>query len=416
MPASSKGPREPVVPGGEAKPFADVQRQRPSQPVGSASAAATGDPGAEDDQDPDLRAVDRRNPLVRQVAATYVGHPRFVDILKCIRETIDELHDCDEEPTCLHVGGPSGVGKSTLLRQLKADYPRVPDGVAISHPLLGSLVLDHSPVVFVRMPTVPTIISLGQGILKQLGDPLWFRGGKASVEARVDILLKRCGAKALIIDEAQRLADRGGVVRSFDVVDWLRDRAADTGVILILVGLGRMVEVIAQDGQFDRRYDAGLRLPAYRWPDRSQGDAAEGDDFHSILLTIKELVPWLFGQGLDVDHEDDAEATRAALRFHYASRGLMGHLMHLLKHMAQKASKMPEEKRRVDLATAHAAFEKGFDYLRKGMSNPFTPDWNPMPPPPVEDDRAMSAPARNRRKSTTQGQRKRRAIDALSKR
>ena len=370
----------------------------------------------EDDQDAELRHVNKDNRLVREVAGIYVPHPAFVSVLDRVKETIDELHGCSHEPPCLHIGGPSGVGKSTLLRKLQTDYPRIQDGIKITHPLLGQLVLDHAPVVFIRMPTAPTMISVGQRILEALGYPMGFRGGKASVEGRVDMLLKRCGTRALIIDEAQRLADRGGVVRSFDVVDWLRDRAADTGVVLVLVGLGRMVEVIAQDEQFERRYDAGLRMQAYPWVKVPRDEVPDDSHFHSILLTFKELVPWLFGPDIDVDHTDDEVAWRAVLRFHYASRGLIGHLMHLLKHCAQIASRKTDAELRVDLSVVHEAFERGFDYRRKGMVNPFTPDWDPVEPPAVLDDRIMSAPARKRRFKTTQGQRRRRAIDALSKR
>lgn len=358
----------------------------------------------------------KRDPIVRSMAALYIEHPRFLATLRKIQEVVDTLYDVDEEPFCEHIGGPSGVGKSTLIRKLKDSYPHVREAASVEHPLLGRLLVDEIPVLFVKMPTQPTVISLGQAMLKSLGDPNSWRGGRGSVETRVDLLLDRCKVRAIVIDEAQRLADRNGTVTAFDVIDWLRDRACENNVILVLVGLGRMIELIIQDQQFARRYNNEIRLEPYIWQLNDGTDVKQDqEDFHGILLSVKKLSPVGIADDIDVDAKDDDIAILAVRRFHYASQGLLGNLFHLLKHAAHLVSKQEQANPTISLATLHAAFERGFNYKRKGMTNPFVPEWVPTNPPPPGDDREAINPNRRMRKSTRRT-RKERVIRALRKR
>jgi hypothetical protein len=154
--------------------------------------------------------VDLTNPLVQEMSSIYIAHPRFIDKLEGVRRVIDTLHRVDEEPFCLQIGGPSGVGKSTLIRKLKEIYPRRPNAVALEHPLFGKLVLDNVPVVFAKMPTQPTVISLGQAMLKALGDPNYWRGGRSSVETRVDM-----GASVVARSDTSPILELGEHVLDF---------------------------------------------------------------------------------------------------------------------------------------------------------------------------------------------------------
>lgn len=393
--------------------------RRPIRAKGNSPTPAH-EPSEDSDADDDghLDRCDNRNPLVVAIASIYVEHPRFAKILARIRMTVDTLHGCDAEPPCLCVGGPSGVGKTTLLRKLQAAYPKTTDGVRVDHPLLGKLVFDHVPVLIVRISSSPSVTSLGRAILKAFGDPNHYRGDKDSIATRIELLIKGCGTKAIVIDEAQRIADRSGTQIAFEIIDWLRDRSADTGAILILVGLGRMLEVIAQDEQFERRYDAEIRLLPYRWKDSKEQDLTEDqEDFCGIMAAVAKLSPAKFAVDVDVDHADDAIATLANRRLHYASRGLFGHLSHLLKHAVQIVSENRDTHPEISLAVLHAAFETGFNYRRKGMENPFAEGWSPKLPPPVEDDKLFKSPAARRRaKKLTQRERREQVVSALSKR
>jgi hypothetical protein len=359
--------------------------------------------------------------LVARVSSIYVPHTRFVDTLAKIRTAIDTLHDVDDEPPCLYVTGPSRVGKSTLLRKLVADYPKRRDGIVVSHKLLGKLTADHRPLVIVKMPSSPTVISLAQAMLKALGDPNWWRGASRSLlEARVDLLLDLCRVKAVVCDEAQRIVDRSGTVVSFDIVDWLRDRSANNGIILVLVGLGRLAAAFMQDDQFDQRYDAEIRMLPYRWKDEAGKDLVEEiEELRAILISIKQVMPLVFDPEVDVDNRDEFAAMLALRRFYYAGSGLLGRVLKLFKHAARHIVANPEAHGAITLALLFDAFETGFDYRKVGMVNPFAPDWQAcLPPPLVDDTLLLPKPKRRRRPGSTptKAERLRRARDALTKR
>jgi len=112
--------------------------------------------------------------LYARMAAIFVPHPRFVELLDDIKATI-ALHGASDELPCLHVSGPSGVGKTTLVKKLMASYPVERDARRISDPPFENVTADHIPVLRIEMPPQPTVVSIAQEMLKAFGDPNWFK-------------------------------------------------------------------------------------------------------------------------------------------------------------------------------------------------------------------------------------------------
>lgn len=356
--------------------------------------------------------------LYGRMTKIFVPHPKFQEVFEEVRAAI-ELHgdgDDDELP-CLHIGGPPGAGKTTLLKKLAREYPVRADARRIPQPGMADAVADAVPVLLVEVPPQPTVISVAQAMLKKLGDPFWNKGGRSNLEDRVDLLLDRCGTRAVVFDEGQRAIDRTGTVVKADLADWFKKRHAQANVVLVFVGLGRLDYLFKRDDQIKRRWDAPLRLPPYGWLNADGSDNIEDQEvFIGIVAAFARLSPLPFSPDLDVEQEDEAAALRAAMRFYYASQGLVGLLKKLMKHAMRIAMRAPARHTRIGLGLLREAFEKGFRYKDEGMVNPFGPDWDGQAPPPVQDDTLLLEVPKRRRRRATASERRRELVEALTKR
>ncbi len=153
--------------------------------------------------------------------------------------------------------GPSGVGKTTLIRQLEhragvvrePAFPGFAGGPRHPHPF--------APVPLLLLETRPpdgatfNRAEYYQVALKQLGeypyDPSWEqkkgRGKDAkfndSAELRqiYEAALQRRGVRTIILDEAQHLLKLASGVKMIDQLDWLKSMTNTTGVLYIKYNL-----------------------------------------------------------------------------------------------------------------------------------------------------------------------------------
>lgn len=333
----------------------------------------------------------------------FVPHPRFDAAFEAVEEVMSYV-GVEDEPPNLPITGPTGIGKTTLIRRLRAKHPVVPNGRRVETPGCPDAIADDVPLLAFEFPSQPTVISVGRCMLKQLGDPRWRRGDRDDITDRVDTLIRACGVRVALGDEAQRMVDRNGEVRRDDLADWFKERHASTGIALVFVGLGRLRHLIEKDDQIERRWDAEIRLDPYRWLD-PEGDPAIDDqaDFIGVVLALQNASPVPFADDLRLDHEKDAVVDSRALRFYYASWGVIGYVVKLVKAALRIVIGSPASFPVIDLALLEKAYVTAFRVKQKGLENPFALGWQPFNrigkpnlPPPLKDDSVLLTTKRRR--------------------
>lgn len=310
-----------------------------------------------------------------RIDAIFINHPKFAGVIAEVRDLIDLPHT--RTAPCVHVSGPSGVGKSTLKERIQMEYPPEPDGAEVQ--LLGGvrMVADRHRILVVRMPSSPTVKGLAREILKAYGDELWNQGDEYTLGDRVDRYIAASRTRAILIDEAQRAVERSGTVVSDKLIDWIKSRHETNSVSFVLLGLGSLRHLFEADRQIERRWDAEIRLEPYRWyqPDGAP-DLSGQDDFVALLATFRDLTP--------IPFEFDVESDEVAFRFFYLSRGLVDGVKKVLLKSARLMKR--NGKRAIDVALLKEAAEGAFRLEANGMQNPFAEDFIATAPPPLEDD------------------------------
>jgi hypothetical protein len=327
----------------------------------------------------------------RAIDAIFINHPRFAWALDEMRDLV-ELKPTLTAP-CIHVSGPSGVGKSTLQKRVCMEYPAEPGGACVK--LLGglSLVADRHRLVALKMPPEPTVKALAREILKAYGDELWGRGDEYTLGDRVDRFIAASQTNAVLIDEAQRAIERTGTVVSEKLIDWIKARHEANSVGFIFLGLGRLRHLFEADRQIERRWDAEIRLEPYPWfaPDGSD-DVENQANFIGLLAKFRDLSPVPFAVDVENDH--------VAYRFYYLSRGLVDGVKKLLLRAVRLMAR--HDARAFDFPLLEAAAAAAFRLEQNGMQNPFSKGFRMEPPPPLEDDYLIShrasRPTRSKRK------------------
>ena len=216
------------------------------------------------------------------------------------------------------VYGPSGVGKTTMIRQIAkrlngmSHHPSTSDTRGRNKgqlPPLPLLLLETRPdhaTTFNRADYYRTS-------LKLLGEPFyerrvlidvdteqaWAKKGRSRTKASqfnespelrlaLEKALARREVRAIILDEAQHLMKVGsgrGAGKLLDQLDWLKSMTNVTGVLHILIGTYELLNFQNLSGQASRR---GLEVHFPRYLFQHEQDRL---DFQGVLLALLKQVP-----------------------------------------------------------------------------------------------------------------------------
>jgi hypothetical protein len=187
------------------------------------------------------------------------------------------------------VYGPSGVGKSTMMRQIAQ---------RLNTAARGATAADAA--TFHRADYYRTALkTLGEPFFERRvmvdidAEPTWEKkGGKTtrfqdSTELRhaLEDALRRHSVRAVVLDEAQHLMHVGTGARLLDQLDWIKSMTNVTEVLHILLGTYDLLAFRNLSGQASRR---SLDIHFARYQFQQEQDCR---DFQGVLLALLQQVP-----------------------------------------------------------------------------------------------------------------------------
>lgn len=181
------------------------------------------------------------------VRSNIVDHPDFV----AAKAAITEVHRWQREfheATGLALIGPSGGGKSTVLRTYQTLYP-----VKEEH------IIRVIPVLYVEVPSSPTVKSLAESILMAMGALIPSGSTGARLTEIIVTLVKKCGVEIIMLDEFHHFV-QASRSRLVEVSDWLKGLLNRLDVSVILCGLPSLLRVLDVNQQLRRRFSRVVRL------------------------------------------------------------------------------------------------------------------------------------------------------------
>jgi hypothetical protein len=304
---------------------------------------------------PDNFAENAKVPLIR--------YPRF-------KELHDEIRLCQRmtaiagEPQCMALEGVPGAGKTTLVVDYTALFPRLEtdEGTTI-------------PVFYIETPSPVTVKGMACHMLRVLGDPAADKGTLPAMNARLIGLIKDCGVKLVILDDFHHLIDSETNHILSAVSDWLKVLIKETKAPFLVVGIEGKVEMILEaNSQLSRLFAARQTLQPFTWEPLQ-------------TATIEEFATFIeYVEQAKMPLAKAMPRTELLYRIYYVTEGVAANIMNLMNLSAVLAEERGQGEIGPD--TLSLAFKKRLARHIKGKVNPFEVDWNvrfipPAPKPQV---------------------------------
>jgi Bacterial TniB protein len=270
-------------------------------------------------------------------------------------DRIEYFLDCAPmpEPEILAVLGPPGSGKSRLL-----------ETVSLNHRSVRTTAGKDVPIIRVSVPSKPTIKGLGDLILKEIDPDDTRRYTENEMTRRIQVLMRECGTKMLMLDEFQHFFDRTSKKVWHHVTDWLKVLIDAVGCVLVISGLPDCTTVIKQCPQFRRRCRQKIVLPQFTWLDEGQQS-----QFKAVLTCFWQAM---------VDNKlpiPDLREEEWAFRIFCASGGLIGYLKKFLTEIVIQAGLRKNMQLQLnDFGNAYKRFAITFEDLSVAGFDPFQVD------------------------------------------
>jgi DNA transposition AAA+ family ATPase len=243
--------------------------------------------------------------------------------------------------------GPSGVGKSTMVRAYLDSFPRVHETER-----------THIPVLLVSVPSSPTSRSLASAILEALGYKKAHRGTAPEMTARIHELFMRCEVEMVLLDEFQHLFYAPTLNAFRDVTDWLKNFLEATKVGMVACGLPAAEAVVNSNEQLARRFSARIRVAPFAFV-----QVEDSKEFRGVLKTLGTYLP--------IPPETPLHESNLARRIHVGSYGLIDYVIKILEGAVSVAASAGLDS--LDLETFAAGFRNRVWRDVPERLNPFHP-------------------------------------------
>lgn len=254
----------------------------------------------------------------------------------------------EPEPRCVLFTGPSGSGKSFILKKFAFDTP--PTG---KHRSL------RRHVIYVAMPPKSrSLITLAKYMLKALEVPDWdtFSGNHDAYFEYVFEQLALQRVEVVILDELQQLTESASNAPIRKAADDFKKMAKDYGIILVLAGLNDVSKLLSSNEQLGR-------LCCHRKEAKffSMNSKELRIEFRDFLKMVDD--------GLPFDDYVKLGSGEFSKKIFKATKGCVSYVMLLIREAAFIAIDNNEH-----LTEKHfvVAFNKVMTEIYDGLDNPFS--------------------------------------------
>jgi hypothetical protein len=290
---------------------------------------------------------DKTRSILAQANTALIRYPRFKALHSDIREC-QEMSRLANEPQCMSLEGVTGAGKSTPVRDYVALFPRIEqtDGTRI-------------PIFYSETPSPVTVKGMAATLLAHLGDPAAHHGTLWAMNFRLIHLMIDCQVELVILDDFHHLIDKETNRILEQVSDWLKVLIKETGIPFLVVGIeGKVERILETNAQLSRLFAVRQTLEPFRC---DPSDEASIQEFGRFVQYAEQVI----GMPLPVT------LSRLELlhRLHYATDGVVGNLMNLLRYTALLTRQGGQAA--ITLSGLADAFDKRLSKHLKQKSNPF---------------------------------------------
>jgi hypothetical protein len=285
--------------------------------------------------------------MLAQASSALIRYPRFKALHSDIREC-QEMSQLANEPQCMSLEGVTGAGKSTLVRDYVGLFPRIDqtDGTRI-------------PFFYAETPSPVTVKGMAATLLARLGDPAAYHGTLWAMNFRLIRLMMDCQVELVILDDFHHLIDKDTNRILEQVSEWLKVLIKETGIPFLVVGIEGKVECILEaNSQLSRLFAVRQILEPFRY---DPCDETSVQEFARFVQYAEQVI----GMPLPVT----LPRLELLHRLHYATGGVVGNLMNLLRYAAWFTRQGNQEA--VTLPILAKAFDKRLAKHLKKLINPF---------------------------------------------
>jgi hypothetical protein len=240
-----------------------------------------------------------------------IQHHSFHQMLECMEAL---WRDAEARiPIIAPFIGETGTGKTTAIRAFAMKHPprRTPDGLVI-------------PVLVIEIPAKPTPRSLGERILRALGDPRPTAGSAANKLDRIVTNMAGSQVRVGILDDGHHFVDKRQRIALFEASDYLKEILVSIDIVLFLFGLPECQILIESNEQLLTRSKAVCELPRFDWM-----DGASQDQFVAVL--------WQFQQSIDGFELPDLRSRELSIRMYLATGGIIRYVAAVLSKAVRNA-------------------------------------------------------------------------------
>ena len=309
--------------------------------------------------------------------AALIRYPRFNELHEDIR-MCQAMSRIAGEPQCMVLEGMTGAGKSTLVRAYAEIYSRydTASGTKI-------------PVFYMETPSPVTVKGMAARMLEVMGDPAAHKGPLWSMNSRLAHFIRACEVQIVILDDFHHLIDKETNRILETVSDWLKVLIKETNVPFLVIGIEGKVELLLPaNRQLSRLFAIRETLERFRW------DPADEETIRTFAAFVK-----CAEQGIGMALSDELSQVEFLHRLHYATDGVVGNVMNLLRFAMLLAQAQGTEV--LTLSLLSRAFDKRLRKHMAGKLNAFTADagqhFVALPAPPANAPNSTNPRTKERR-------------------